>query len=177
MNVQETYKLIALLNRLWPNFTPVEGIAEAWQAILDDVDLGQATAAVKAMAASGDYDWAPVPGKIRKVVLDEPDVEELAGAAWEAVLDVARYKSIQRASEFIVDPAALQAVSGIGGWNVLVNQTDQTRSSNRARFLDVYKAIKGRMLRGDAYQEALQATQGDNKRIGGGPERIAGWPS
>jgi len=158
---QDVRNLIAALATLWPNAridaTPV--LLRTWAAVLADIDITEAEAAVVILARSGAA-FAPAPGAIVAAVLDmrdraSGDAAPGVDVAWAEVTEAIRSRGWSAGPpESWSHPAIADAVRAVT-WRELC--LSSPAGVVRAHFLRMYETAAARSLAERREHQALTA--------------------
>lgn len=117
MNLVETMKIIAVLQVLYPGWSPREGTGEGWQEILSDVDYNAVNAAIKDLTGSRTSDFPPSIGAIKVRSLELTGGASNEHAEWDAL-----YKKIRNVGSYgspKLSPINEMIVRRLGGWKTV----------------------------------------------------------
>lgn len=96
MNTQETAKIVTVIKSAYPNYyrkytdEETATMIQLWQAVLEDIPYSEVNKAFVAYLQSGDCDYPPNAGQLRKIVFDKYKAEHgtqtmTAMQAWDIV--------------------------------------------------------------------------------------------
>ena len=150
MNKGEAMKLLATLRAAWPRQEVGQDTAAVYAAMLADLPLEEAKAAVQLLVQTSRF--FPTIAEIREKVAEarcgDLTAPELAwGEVQEAIGRVGSYHR-----PLFANPAIQRAVDAIG-WRAIC--LDENLSATRARFLDAYKAARAQAIEAVATGRAL----------------------
>ena len=135
-----------------PRFELTAERVRLWEAALCDLDpVAVNTAVIEYIRSGGEH--PPVPSTIRRLASPERP-GPTGGELWDEAMEAIRFDREGGVSE-----GCLAAVRSVGGWGVLQGQTHETRTSNRARFLEAVRDLGARRAGEEAYQRAVEGSR------------------
>lgn len=154
MNHQETRNLIAFVIHAWPSVPwrndDSKPLIAAWQTVLADIELSEATAVLVGVARAG-AEFPPTPGVLAKAVLDMRDVRSGRRApdpdeAWAEIQRAISSHGYMNGPPDWSHPAVDAVVSALT-WRELCLGTNH--DTMRAHFLRLYTTAVERVVRNE----------------------------
>lgn len=167
MSPTETARTLAVIAAAYPNFAVSETTLAVWTEMLDDLEYGAVSAAVRRHIAVSRF--APSIAEIREqtVAVDRtgiPTAAEAWGNAWAAARHWGNYHPVEAFAEMGAEAAY---VVGLMGWDAFCMETEF--GVIRGQFLKMYQQVEQRDAR-EALLPAGLRTLG--QRRGGDLERV-----
>lgn len=154
MKKSEVAELVMMLLAAYPNARTSSATSQVYEAMLADLDAGQARAAVQRLIAASRF--MPTVAEIRAAVAALEHGAVRSGAeAWLDVLDQIRREGYCGTPRF-ADPL-VEAIVTRWGWRTLCLSGDD--AADRARFCEAYDAMAKREREGVVGTVALPEPQ------------------